>query len=431
MRRTICGLIVLLATTPACVVQDTSEDAGFRPGNDVGGGDVRVDDTGTTDTARADATTDAGTADAGTDASDTQPDPRPVDERGRYEVGYTEIDVSYQADEDRSDEPRDLTISIWYPTRVEEGPAPQYTPFLKRDQVVRNAEPADLDDMPVMVFSHGNGGIRQQNYFMTEHWASHGWTVVSPEHDGNTLSDGTAINVEAAVYRPQDIRAVLDRLEQLDDDHPLAGRLSDDIVMSGHSFGGYTTLANAGASYAVDELLDKCEQGTVNQDYCDTFTTGDRIDLFRGGFLDERIDLAIPLAPAGNLIFSDGLQDLTVPTMLFTAGRDQTLPNDEEGDPIWRKMVGPEHRRLNLPEAGHFTFSNMCDFGFADDQPRLANDGCSDDFVDPARAYTLVNTYGLAFARYHLFDDQEAGEIVDGERFPVGDSDFEMSVGTD
>lgn len=407
------------STTP-----DTGIDAETDAGGDTGGLDAGTDSGGLD--ARADAT-DAGLTDA--DAGDARTDTGylPLTERGPYNVGFETMTVTLQRKKDGKEENVDLRTVIWYPTRDESGPEARYT-VINREGVYAGADPAPVDDMPVLIFSHGNGGIAEQNYFQSEFLASRGWAVVSPEHTGNTIKSGASINIKAAIYRPQDISAVLDRLENLKEDNPLHGKLSDKIAMSGHSFGGYTTLANAGAEYAVEELTDGCENGTVNQDYCDIFTKEGRPELFKKGFYDDRIDVAIPQAPAGNQIFQNGLKKLQIPTMLFTGGMDRTLPNEQEGDPIWEQMKGDQHRRMNLPKAGHFTFSNMCS-KFSNVSDQIKNDGCSDDFIDPARAHEIINTYSLAFARYHLFDDQKAKAVIDGDRWPVGMMGFELSVG--
>jgi len=417
MRRlTVVWTLLVLLFAGGCV---PDEAIGGDTGPTTPGGDIDAGADAFIDAARTDAET--------TDAGDTGP--LALTEEGPYNVGFHEMTVTYQAEQDGTDDRRELRTVVWYPTHDENGPEARYT-VVNREGVYAGAEPVDLEEMPVLIFSHGNGGIAEQNYFMSEFWASRGWAVVSPEHTGNTVKSGTAINLEAAIYRPQDISAVLDRMTTLEEDHPLHGHLSDDIAMSGHSFGGYTTLANSGASFAVDDLMTRCENGNVERDYCDVFTEEGRPELFRDGFFDDRIDAAIPQAPAGDLIFQKGLEDIRVPTMLFTGGMDRTLPNEQEGDPIWEQMKGDEHRRVNLPEAGHFTFSNMCD-KFSGFSNQIDNDGCNEEFVEPRRAHEIINTYALAFARYHLFGDERAKEVIDGDRWPVGMEDFELSVGAD
>lgn len=356
----------------------------------------------------------------------------PVTERGKYNVGMREYTVTYQAEADKTDEQRKLNLSVWYPTLKRDGPPADYGGFWTRDEVIQDPPPAETDTKrPLLIFSHGNGALAEQSYFQTEFWASHGWIVASPDHTGNTMKQGVAINLEAAIYRPQDIRAVLDFIYDLPASDQLSDQISDKVAMSGHSFGGYTTLANGGASYAVEDLATRCENGSISQDYCDTFSTEKRKQLFRKGFYDDRVDVALPQAPAGDLIFQEGLADLKPPVMLFTGGMDKTLPNSDEGDPIWRQMKGQKHRRINIPTAGHFTFSNMCKhFGGI---PQVRKDGCGDDNIEPKLAHRIINTYSLAFARVHLGlgDVESARAIVDGEDEPVAPDDFEYSIGAE
>src|SRR5439155_87759 len=40
---------------------------------------------------------------------------------------------------------------------------------------------------PLVLFSHGNGGIRFQSLFLCAHLASHGYVVASPDHRGDTF----------------------------------------------------------------------------------------------------------------------------------------------------------------------------------------------------------------------------------------------------
>ena len=424
IRRLLFALLALSLSAAGCGPEgETDDDAGFPP----------------IETADAGDSSDAGPdADANADGGDTDAaDPRvPIPEAGPYNVGYMEFEVTYQGRQDGTDEERELNVSVWYPTNAEEGSNARYLDgALSQEEfsdmkAYDEAEPADIGEMPLLVFSHGNGGIAEQNFFMTELWATRGWVIVSPDHTGNTIKSGASINLEAAIYRPQDITAVLDHVYSLPDEHPLSGRVSEEkVAMSGHSFGGYTTLASSGASYAVDDLRSQCDSGTINEDYCKVFDKGMRPKMFKEGFYDDRIKVAIPQTPAGALIFQEGLADIQIPTMLMTGGQDQTLPNAEEGDPIWQMMKGSEHRRLNLPRGGHFTFSNMCDlFGTIE---QVKNDGCGENFVETQKAYDIINTYSLAFVRYHLFDDMTAKEIIDGSRYPEGMGELELSVGAD
>jgi predicted dienelactone hydrolase len=113
---------------------------------------------------------------------------------------------------------------------------------------------------PVIVFSHGLGGSREGYEYVGRHWASHGYVVALPQHLGSDDAvwrgkehpgpelRRAAMNLENAMARPLDVRFVLDRLTAMNKEKgPFEGRLDlERIGMSGHSFGGWTTLAVAG-----------------------------------------------------------------------------------------------------------------------------------------------------------------------------------------
>lgn len=360
-------------------------------------------------------------SDAGQDPASTLPErPWAVDAPGYYKVGFTEREVTYQAR--GQDEPRTLRLAIWYPTFVDdEGPYAEYFGLFRR-QAVRADVPVAVDEpMPLLVFSHGNAALAEQSYFMSENFASHGWIVASPDHTGNTFQDtGGAINLEAAVFRPQDLSAVIDDMLALPAPHQLSGLIDgDSIAVSGHSFGAVTTLAIAGANFALDDVIAGCELDEVDPDICAMFDNPDYVEVFRDGFYDDRVDVAIPQAPGGYVAFQDGLADIEIPTLLFTGGMDRTLPPRQEGDPIWAAMTGPQHLRVDLPMAGHFTFSNMCDWFRTIDQ--VANDGCNDEFIEPALAYDIINAYSLAWSRHHIFGDPTVEALVSGDEVPWSD----------
>ena len=120
--------------------------------------------------------------------------------------------------------------------------------------------------VPVVVWSHG-GGPRPADAFANRPWgellAAAGYAVVHIVHvaDAGDVAwacervGATPCTVRAAqqYLRPGDAVAVLDRLAEIVAARPeLAGRLDlERVVMAGHSNGGFTTLAVAGAPFVV------------------------------------------------------------------------------------------------------------------------------------------------------------------------------------
>ena len=365
------------------------------------------------DDVRADLPEDLG-ADIGSDLADVPeltelpPQPWSVDEPGYYPVGFTTGELTYQADGIGE---RTLRLAYWYPTFDERGGG-QYQVYA-RPEVHANAVPAFTEPLPVLVFSHGSTSFAEQSFFMTEYFASHGFIVVAPDHTGNTYFDG-GIPTETFEFRPLDIRAVIDHVQALPADHLLHGLFSDDIAMSGHSFGGYTTLANAGADYTVDEFIEACDAGEGGVDaFCQRLEIEGVEERFRAGFLDPRVKAAIPQAPFGGPVFADGVASIDIPVLLMTGRQDRTLPPEQDGDPIWDGLNGPSDLRVDFHTAGHFTFSNACQIA-----PGLIgqDDGCGPTFIGPDRAFQAINAYSLAFVRYHVLGDDTDLDLLIGER---------------
>jgi predicted dienelactone hydrolase len=258
-----------------------------------------------------------------------------------HRVGYRQTEITYQPI--GSEAPRTLRLALWYPTDDTEGRGTAYLlGRIQRPEVFTDAALAAGEAFPVLVFSHGSGGLAEQSVFFTEFYASHGFVVASPDHTGNTFQDGGNLAPEMFYLRPQDITAVLDHVyEGLPDGDALKGKLTEQVVIAGHSFGGYTTLAESGTAYDVEYLDATCAGASPDQFFCGAWQSNQAVrDLFTSGFRDDRLDVAIPMAPLGGPVFDFAAIDL--PTLLVTAGRDETLP----GPRARRRRLGQTRRRL-------------------------------------------------------------------------------------
>lgn len=394
MTRALRPLLALSLSLAACgddSTGTTGDDAGATTGGSSG---TTGEDTTTGDESST-----------GDDTTGGPPAFPPATEPGPYAVGYRTIDVTYTPA--TFAEPRTLEVAIWYPTGDASGTPTTYLDFITRDGVWLDASPL-AGPHPVLAFSHGNGGVAEQSYFLTERFASHGWVVVSPNHTGNTLLDiDEALIADMVALRPLDVRATLDHVYGLPAGDPLAGALSDTLVVSGHSFGGYTTLALAGGEFDVDGIVSDCEVDPSGL-ACESLTP-ERIALLEGGFADPRVDLAIPLAPGAVFVFgADGLAAIDVPTMLMTAVLDETTTDEADGDPAWTGLDGPSDRRVEFLTGGHYTFSVACEVGLVE------GDGCGDTYIQPEEAYFAINAYALAFARDRLWGDPSVLGLLDG-----------------
>lgn len=195
------------------------------------------------------------------------------------------------------------------------------------------------DRLPLVVISHGSGGSHYTHRRLARHLARRGFVVVVPLHPGNNRDDNSRVDtVENLVARPALVRAAIDRAL---DDAALGPHIdARAIAMVGHSIGGYTALAIAGARPSA------VPGDRVGQ-------PADELDVVR----DERVRALVLLAPATPWFMAPGaLRDVRVPILMITGNRDVSTPAMhaeivKRGVPSTTPL---EHRVVH--NAGHFAF---------------------------------------------------------------------------
>lgn len=301
---------------------------------------------------------------SGTDsvAEESAPAPAPSDDpsvRGPYSVGVTTVEFV-------DERGKALTVEVWYPGDVAPGSEPSaYEPTLLTLEAVRNVEP-DLRGAPypLLGFSHGMLGIRFQSVTLTEHLASHGYVIVSPDHPGNTFLD---IDEDAMpqiiVERPDDLRHSIDEVARLaTGGHEYLGGVidsADEWSVLGHSFGAYTALVLGGGQLNYDSVLAYCAENSSLA--CRYISDLDPDALSDHGAADDRIRMTIPYAPGLWYAFGpdgEGLATVRKP-FVFAGDRDTVLEYDTEARPVYERLAAPK-RMATFHDAGHYPFSDIC-----------------------------------------------------------------------
>ena len=338
--------------------------------------------------------------------------------RGPLPVGVRTLDWSDPA---RS---RPLPTEIWYPATEElrgkdvaEATRDNYelVPGLPPgwQEAVRDAAPR-AGTHPLVVFSHGFGGHRRQSTFLCTHLASHGYVVAAVDHTGNTIvemvqfmmmaqmgqppPDPATMLPEMLANRPADVSFVIDQmtapiLRQAQDER-LAGISVDasQIGLSGHSFGGWTTLVTTAR--------------------------------------DKRIKAALPLAPAGGWtkLPSEALgaaMDFAwgrdVPTLFLVADFDTILPLRGMYE-LYEKTTSPK-KMIVLEQADHMHFCDQVEqvhelfrmmpppvFDQLAKEIKPIAELCAGD-----PAYRFTRGLGLAHMDAHLRGDESARRLLDGD----------------
>jgi predicted dienelactone hydrolase len=136
----------------------------------------------------------------------------------------------------------------------------------------------------------------------------------------------------------------------------------DAIGMSGHSFGGHTTLMVAGATPNLDHLADSCK---ANPDDWDVCLLQDRIQqLYPGRRIidesDSRMKAALSLAGDGyGWFLADGMAKIKIPTMFVVGRLDTICPLDTQAMPEYEGVLSTKYLFIQ-DKADHMVYGGMC-----------------------------------------------------------------------
>jgi len=237
--------------------------------------------------------------------------------------------------------PRPLKVEIYYPSTpaAVDGVAGDVVSVLGLDlfptPTFRDVARAP-GTFPLVLYSHGSGGVRFESLALAVHLASHGYIVVSADHHGDTLLDSGDAMTAVLTNRPLDLSFLVDQFLAFDaqSGNFFEGAIDGSrIGATGHSYGGYTVMALAVGPFAL------------------------------GTFTDPRIRAILPLdgsAQAFAAQFPAIFSTITIPTLLLgasTSGLASLLPLAFAAIPSGPPVVGYG----NFLRAGHNSFPDVCE----------------------------------------------------------------------
>ncbi|MEL6777670.1 MAG: alpha/beta fold hydrolase [Cyanobacteria bacterium J06597_16] len=237
---------------------------------------------------------------------------------------------------------------------------------IERDRIIPvevywSAESQSADG-PLVVLSHGFGADRYFLNYQATHLASHGFTVVSVEHPGSNVQALLNLPVDPEIVetpsrllpatefldRPRDVSFVLDRLERLNrvNDDYLGAFNTENVTIIGHSLGGYTGLALAGAKLDLRSLQNFCKDiqplGVSPADWlqCAAMDLNEQ----QADLQDGRIRQVMAMNPlVGELFGEAGLTNITAPTLLLTGTKDSVTPTLDQQLTPFSQLSGPKY----------------------------------------------------------------------------------------
>jgi len=360
---------------------------------------------------------------------------------GKYNVGttsYNFVDLEREEiyTEDEYDN-REITAKVWYPSQDVADAAPEpylnqeqnsavaneleipaedlqsVTQFLTTNSITDAPLAEDQSEYPVLLFSHGFGGLPEFNTIKAEELASQGYVVVGINHtyesiagelsNGETVPQSSVFDVEnqnqseilelleeSVDIRAEDAQFVLDELTEIDaGDDPnelLGGHLDlEKVGIFGYSLGG----ATAAKVLAEDHRF----QAGINLD---------------GGLFGDVANASLnqPFMILNNEVF--GLGTSSNPEENQLNQLQQSFVENLQNDGYEVTIQGTEHSSFNdlsflLPSL----LNSGIELGELEELANSENDSNNDDFepIDPQLGSQIINDYTLAFFDRYLNDE--------------------------
>lgn len=295
----------------------------------------------------------------------------------------------------------DVPVEVWYPA-AEAGADYDAYDILGIEFPsggYRDAAPDPAAPGFLVAFSHGLGGVRQQNYTMAERLASWGFVVVAPDHPGTTSLEflsGFGNLKEPLMRRPGTLVGAVDAV--YDGAVPGLSPRDDGYALSGHSLGSVTVMWVGGAAFDPETYAAACA-ADPRPSHCDLIGPLDVTaeELATVAPPDPRALTTVLQAPAGHFAF-EASSFVNIPAPFVQAGSLDDPTNTSE--PLYA-LLADDAVMATSTGAGHNAPTNICDFPGVSSLSRDC-DGVAGGYADPTAVRALTVRHTVAWLGVHL-----------------------------
>jgi predicted dienelactone hydrolase len=271
-----------------------------------------------------------------------------------FEAGW----VQFQAAGATPDAPT-TTVALYYPTLA----APRVTamgPFALDAAI--GGKPVDKVKALILL-SHGIAGSEMGHSGLAQALARSGYLVAALRHPGDNWQDRSLIEKSPERYfdeRPRQASRVIDAILA---DPAWKGRIASDsqgprVGALGHSAGGYTVLALAGAMPDVSRIKKHClDEASEDPIFCSLGRSGQAAPPLAAAtpsLKDARVRAVVAMAPAGAVFTADSLAAVRSATLIYEAELDRFLVPKFHAE--WVASHLPAANLHRVPNAWHFAF---------------------------------------------------------------------------
>jgi predicted dienelactone hydrolase len=271
-----------------------------------------------------------------------------------FEAGWMQIQVAGAT----PDAPT-TTVALYYPTLA----APRAIamgPFALN--VAIGGKPVD-NVKALILLSHGIGGSELGHSALAQTLARNGYLVAALRHPGDNWQDRSLVEKTPERYfdeRPRQASRVIDAILA---DPAWKDRIATDsqgprVGALGHSAGGYTVLALAGAKPDLSRMRTHClSEASEDPIFCGmgrSRTAMPPLPAATSSLKDERVRAVVAMAPAGVPLTAESLAAVQPATMIYEAELDRFLVPRFHAEWVASNLPAPNLHRV--PNAWHFAF---------------------------------------------------------------------------
>jgi predicted dienelactone hydrolase len=269
------------------------------------------------------------------------------------QVGFRDIHIG-------GDSARPLHVVVWYPTQdAGPGESTGENKAFFGIQTHRNAVPAP-GKYPLVVLSHGYGGSWRNLSWLAEVLVRQSYVVAAPDHPGTTTFDRDPARAAMLWERPRDLGRVIDALAA---NPEIAGEVDGQrIAAIGHSLGGWTVAALAGARFETARLVKDCEANASPRACALTTELGLSNPRLEHSMADPRLKAFVSLDLGLARGFEpQSLAEIGIPALVIAAGTDiGDMPAPLESGYLADHLPKAWSTYVTIPNAMHFSFMQVC-----------------------------------------------------------------------
>ena len=253
-------------------------------------------------------------------------------------------------------------VALYYPTQA---PARAITMGPFSPMVAMSAKP-DEKVKGLILLSHGTGGTELGHSSLAEALARSGYLVAALRHPGDNWQDRSLLKTSPERFfteRPQQASHVITALLR---DPEWKDRIAADakgprVGAVGHSAGGYTVLALAGARPDPSRIATHCRDHKADDPIFCSMGNAARSETSPAplagigpALTDMRVRAAVALAPVGVVFGPESFADVRVPVAIYSADKDRFLVPRFHAEWVSQNLPAAQFHRV--PKAWHFAF---------------------------------------------------------------------------